>query len=155
MQAPRISVAFVMLVLALTACASVAPARALDYATDPMRGYALDGRDPVAYFTEHRAVAGNEKLYYSWRGTNWLFRNEGNQAAFVKAPHVYAPAFTGCDPHALAQGFAVDGNPGIFALFDGRLLIFHSDINRFLFLADPDESWRVAEDKAERLGCIP
>lgn len=128
---------------------------ALDFATDPMRGYALGGRDAVAYFTERRPVEGLDDYEFSWSGTVWVFRNEGNRAAFAKAPEVYAPAFTGCDPHALAGGFAVIGNPAIFAIHRSRLMIFHSDINRFLFLADPAAALAAAEANKDRLGCVP
>uniref|UniRef100_UPI003BA955EC YHS domain-containing (seleno)protein n=1 Tax=Stappia sp. TaxID=1870903 RepID=UPI003BA955EC len=120
-----------------------------------MRGYALGGRDPVAYFTQHKAVEGSERHELSWGGTRWIFRNEGNRAAFEKAPLVYAPAFTGCDPFALADGFVVSGNPALFALYRNRLLLFHSDINRFLFLADPQNLWDMALGNASRLGCEP
>ncbi len=140
-----------MLLVALAVAPT--PAAALDYATDPVGGYALSGNDPVAYFIDKKPRRGQSKHEYRWGGTIWMFVNEGNRAAFEKAPEVYAPHLTGCDPTALSGGFVTVGNPAIFALHEGRLLLFHSEINRFLFLADPDTLLSAARDNAARLGC--
>lgn len=147
--------AVVLMGLAMMAAGGAARALAGDFATDSLRGYALGGHDPVAYFTQRMAVEGSENHELSWGGTRWVFRNQGNRAAFEKAPLVYAPAFAGCDPYALADGFTVTGNPVLFALHRNRLLLFHSDINRFLFLADPKNLWDMASGNAARLGCEP
>lgn len=126
---------------------------ALDYATDPVSGYALGGNDPVAYFIDRKPRRGQQKYELRWGDTVWMFVNEGNRAAFEKAPRIYAPHLKGCDPTALAGGFVTIGNPAIFALHDGHLLLFHSEINRFLFLADPQTLLDTARDAAVRLGC--
>lgn len=128
-------------------------ALAQGFATDAMTGYAVGGHDPVAYFIDRRPRRGAPDHELRWADTVWVFVNEGNRAAFEKAPEVYAPYFSGCDPYALAQGGVTQGNPMIFALYDGRLLLFHSEINRFLFLADPQVLDRAAQGNARRLGC--
>lgn len=138
-------------VLALVALAG--PARALDYATDPVSGYALGGRDPVAYFIDRMPREGDRRQELRWDDTVWMFVNEGNRAAFAKDPQVYAPHLRGCDPLALAEGFVTIGNPLIFALHEGRLLLFHSEINRFLFLSDPASLLTEAESRARAQGC--
>ncbi|WP_208980403.1 hypothetical protein [Stappia indica] len=138
-------------VLALVALAG--PARALDYATDPVSGYALGGRDPVAYFIDRMPREGDRRQELRWDDTVWMFVNEGNRAAFAKDPQVYAPHLRGCDPLALAEGFVTIGNPLIFALHEGRLLLFHSEINRFLFLSDPASLLAEAESRARAQGC--
>ena len=129
------------------------PARATDYATDPVSGYALGGRDPVAYFVDRMPREGDRRQELRWDDTVWMFVNEGNRAAFEKDPQIYAPHLRGCDPLALAEGFVTIGNPLIFALHDGRLLLFHSEINRFLFLSDPASLLAEAETQALAQGC--
>ncbi|WP_208979124.1 YHS domain-containing (seleno)protein [Stappia stellulata] len=124
-----------------------------DYATDVMSGYALGGRDPVAYFVAKKPREGLPRHELRWAGTIWVFVNEGNRAAFEADPEVYAPHLAGCDPVALADGFVTAGNPMVFALYEGGLLLFHSEINRFLFLADPKSKLAAAEKNATRLGC--
>lgn len=133
-----------------------APARApaQDFATDVMTGYALAGHDPVAYFIDRRPREGRPDHEVRWGESVWVFLNEGNRAAFEADPRTYAPAFAGCDPYALAAGFTTAGKPQLFALNGRRLLLFHSEINRFLFLADPRTYLAAAEDNAERLGCL-
>ena len=49
------------------------------------RGLALDGYDPVAYFTEQRAVRGNEAIVHTHEGTTYRFASTANRDAFVKA----------------------------------------------------------------------
>ncbi len=129
-------------------------AYAQDYATDMMSGYALGGQDPVAYFIARQPLEGLPRHELRWGGTIWVFVNEGNRAAFEADPEVYAPHLAGCDPVALADGFVTEGNPMIFALYDGDLLLFHSEINRFLFLADPQSQMGAAKGNAARLGCV-
>lgn len=143
--------AFVAAVLGVLLTAGPAPA--IDYATDPMSGYALGGHDPVAYFIDRAPRQGSRRQELRWDGTVWMFVNEGNRAAFQKDPQVYAPFLRGCDPMALAEGFVTIGNPMIFALYNGHLLLFHSEINRFLFLADPDNLLAAARSHARAEGC--
>src|SRR5687768_8448023 len=56
---------------------------------DPNRGLALNGFDPVAYFTDGKPLLGREDLEYAYAGTVFRFRNEGNRAAFADNPEVY------------------------------------------------------------------
>lgn len=139
--------------MGLLAVTGGAAALAQGFATDVMTGYAVGGHDPVAYFIDRKPRRGVPDHELRWADTVWVFVNEGNRAAFEKAPEVYAPYFSGCDPYALAQGGVTQGNPMIFALYDGRLLLFHSEINRFLFLADPAVLDEAARANARRLGC--
>ena len=74
-------------------------------------GLAIDGFDPVAYFVQNQAVLGLPDYEASEAGAVWRFRNEGNRAAFLDDPDVYAPHFGGYDPVAIARGVAVPGNP--------------------------------------------
>lgn len=131
----------------------LARAEGLSFAVDPATGYALSGNDPVSYFVDHEAVPGQARFELGWRGAVWVFVNQGNRAAFAAAPEIYAPQFAGCDPYSLAEGYATTGNPQVFALFRDRLLLFHSEVNRFLFLANPDVLLDAAAMRAEELGC--
>ncbi|MBA5777240.1 twin-arginine translocation pathway signal protein [Stappia sp. F7233] len=125
----------------------------MPFAADPATGYALSGNDPVAYFIDHDAVPGKLAFEFRWQGAVWVFVNEGNRAAFVADPAVYAPQFSGCDPYSLAEGYATTGNALIFALFRQRLFLFYSEVNRFLFLANPDVLLAAAAQQADQLGC--
>jgi len=114
---------------------------------DELRGLALSGFDPVAYFTDAKPVIGRGELEYSFAGVVWRFRNEGNRAAFVENPEVYAPVFGGYDPIALARGVATPGHPQIWAIVGDRLYLFYSAEARKAFTANPDTMLAAAERK--------
>jgi len=125
------------------------------FVPDPISGYAIGGHDPVSYFVDGRPREGSRRFEYAWGGARWIFVNEGNLAAFKRDPNAYAPLFAGCGGHALSDGFAAAGNPFIFAVVDGRLIFFHSVVNRFLFLANVTQLLKDAEANAKTTGCVP
>ncbi len=91
---------------------------------DRNSGLAISGFDPVAYFTDGRALVGKGEFEQSFAGAVWRFRNTGNRAAFVAAPDVYMPRFGGYDPVGLARGVALAGNPELWLVSGERLLPF-------------------------------
>jgi hypothetical protein len=111
---------------------------------DRLSGVAIGGYDPVAYFVVGSAVAGSPSYEAIWNGAAWRFANEGNRAAFLADPKVYAPAFGGYDAAGIASGVAVPADPTVFAIVDGRLLLFKDPDGRRSFLASPDGA-RAAE----------
>src|SRR5712671_7015376 len=61
-------------------------------------GLAISGFDPVAYFTDGKAVPGKGDFEYAFAGVVWRFHNEGNRGAFADDPDIYMPQFGGYDP---------------------------------------------------------
>jgi len=130
-------------------------ARPQIFIPDPIAGYAIGGHDPVAYFVDRRPRQGSRKLEFKWGGAEWVFVNKGNMEAFKRSPDTYAPLFAGCGAYALAEGFATAGNPFIFAVVDGKLVFFHSVVNRFLFVVNAKQLMADAEVHAQKTGCKP
>lgn len=56
---------------------------------------AIDGYDPVAYFTLGQPTRGAADITHEWNGATWHFANAQHRDAFVAAPEKYAPAFGG------------------------------------------------------------
>jgi len=110
-------------------------------------GLAISGFDPVAYFTDDKALPGKPELELAVQGAVWRFRNDGNRAAFQLQPDVYRPRFGGYDPVAIARDRAVAGHPLFWAIKGERLYLFYSAENRAAFLADPARMLAVAERK--------
>jgi hypothetical protein len=110
-------------------------------------GLAIEGFDPVAYFTDGEAVLGHEQFEASQAGAVWRFRNEGNRASFVAHPEIYGPQFGGYDPVDLARGVTVAGNPRFWLVSGQRLYLFSREPNRDAFTAD---SARVLRDALKR-----
>ena len=80
-------------------------------AVNATTGLAISGFDPVAYFTEGKALFGRPEFELNQEGSVWRFNNEGNRGAFEKNPEVYAPQFGGYDPVAIGRGRSVQGIP--------------------------------------------
>ena len=74
-------------------------------------GLAIEGFDPVAYFTDSLARPGVGDFEAREAGAVWRFRNEGNRASFVAHPEIYGPQFGGYDPVDLGRGVTYAGNP--------------------------------------------
>ncbi|MBN8921094.1 MAG: hypothetical protein J0H62_10625 [Rhizobiales bacterium] len=116
---------------------SAPPEQAVPVAVNWRTGLAIHGVDPVAYFVDGRVVEGQGAFEHVHAGAVWRFVNEGNRAAFKADPDVYMPLFGGNDPVALARGVAVSGNPYVWTIQAGRLVLFHTQEAREIFLRDP------------------
>ena len=100
-------------------------------------GLAIEGFDPVAYFTDSMAVQGLPDFEAAQAGAVWRFRNEGNRASFVAHPEIYGPQFGGYDPVDLGRGVTYAGNPRFWVVTGQRLYLFGREDNRDAFAAEP------------------
>jgi hypothetical protein len=107
------------------------------FVTDPLTGVALDGMDPVSYFTGVEPLAGLPDFEYDWRTLPWYFANAADRDVFIKAPEVYAPQFGGHAAMSLARGYLSDGDPHIYLIVAARLYLFYSPANRDAFTLAP------------------
>jgi YHS domain-containing protein len=100
-------------------------------------GLAIDGYDPVAFFTDGKPEAGSGDFESRYAGAIWRFVNSGNLAAFTQRPDVYMPQYGGYDPVGVARGVAVPGNPRVWAIVGERLFLFYDGAQREKFLSNP------------------
>jgi len=100
-------------------------------------GLAIEGFDPVAYFTDARAVRGLPDFEAAEAGTVWRFHNASNRDAFAAHPEIYGPQFGGYDPTEVARGIAYAGNPNFFVVTGQRLYLFAREESRNAFAANP------------------
>lgn len=112
--------------------------------TDPLTGVAIDGYDPVSYFTEDAPHAGLPEHEYRWRGVPWYFASAANRDVFRRTPEIYAPQFGGYGLMGLARGYLSEGNPRIYAVLGDRLFLFHSTSNRDAFMQAQRSSYQKA-----------
>jgi hypothetical protein len=108
-------------------------------------GLAIEGFDPVAYFTDSVAVQGLLEFEAAQAGVVWRFRNEGNRASFVAHPEIYGPQFGGYDPIDLARGVTYAGNPRFWLVTGQRLYLFGREQSRDAFAADPERFLKEAQ----------
>jgi hypothetical protein len=101
-------------------------------------GLAIGGYDPVAFFTDHKPMAGSAGIELTHGDVVWRFCNIGNRAAFADRPDVYMPQYGGYDPVGVARGIAVAGNPNEWIVSGERLFLFYDAAAREKFIADPE-----------------
>ena len=102
--------------------------------TDPLSGVAIDGYDPVSYFTDADPQQGVPDFEYDWAGVPWYFESAANRDVFARNPQIYAPQFGGHCLMALSRGYLSDGKPRLYVVDGLRLYFFYSTANRDAFL---------------------
>ena len=86
-------------------------------------GVAIEGTDPVAYFTESKAVEGDSDFEHEWMGATWRFASAANRDAFAADPERYAPQYGGYCAYAVSQGATAGIDPEAWKIVDGKLYL--------------------------------
>ena len=87
---------------------------------------AIRGTDPVAYFTEGKAVEGSSEYESEWQGAIWRFASAENQELFDSDPETYAPQYGGYCAKALSEGNVVSSDPEAWKIVDDKLYLNYS-----------------------------
>ncbi|MGF1452705.1 MAG: YHS domain-containing (seleno)protein [Opitutales bacterium] len=96
-------------------------------AADSERHLAIDGYDPVAYFTRDKAVKGSNEHTTKWNGKTWRFATADHLQAFERNPAKYAPEFEGQCAFAVAHGKSLSADPEVWKIVDGQLYLNLND----------------------------
>ena len=98
---------------------------------------AINGYDPVAYFTVGKPVKGLDTLAFDWMGAKWKFASQAHLDLFKASPEKYAPQYGGYCAYGVVQGALVKVEPEQFTVRDGKLYLnFDADIQA-KWLKDP------------------
>jgi YHS domain-containing protein len=89
-------------------------------------GTAIEGYDPVAYFTEGRPVEGASAFAHEWMGATWYFVSAENRDRFAADPEPYAPQYGGYCAWAVAHGYTAKIDPEAWKIVDGKLYLNYS-----------------------------
>lgn len=93
----------------------------------PKSTLAIEGYDPVAYFTQNKAVKGSKALAVSHEGITYYFSSEANKQAFIAKPSAYEPQYGGWCAYAMGyNGEKVEVDPGTFKITGGKLYLFYN-----------------------------
>ena len=111
-------------------------------------GVAIQGTDPVAYFTEGRPVEGSPEHAVDHDGTTWHFASAANAEAFRADPARYAPQYGGYCAWAAAQGYLADTHPNAWTIHEGKLYLNANRVIRARwelsiprFIREADANW--------------
>jgi YHS domain-containing protein len=86
------------------------------------QGVAIQGYDPVAYFTQSKPVKGSPSHQSVYQGAKFYFASAADKKEFDKNPSKYAPAYGGfCVNHLRKDGTFVNGDPNVFFVYKGKL----------------------------------
>jgi len=89
-------------------------------------GLALDGYDPVAYFTDGQAVRGSAAFAHVHEGTTYRFASAAHREAFAADPTRYLPQYGGFCAWAVSRGYTAPTDPLAWRIVDGRLFLNYS-----------------------------
>ena len=110
----------------------------------------LKGYDPVAHFTENKAVKGASENSFDWDEGRYLFSSGNNKQTFSQNPDRYAPQFAGFCTAGIAKGKKSEANPEVFMVVDGKLYTFSSVKAKEAAQADPTLFERAAKNWQEK-----
>ena len=122
-------------------------------------GLALRGYDPVAYFTEQRAVKGAPELTLQHRGSTFRFASRANLEAFQRDAERYAPQYGGYCAYGTARGYKAAIDPEAFRIVDGKLYLnYNTSVQREWskdvpgYIEKADRNWPTVsrQDKVHR-----
>lgn len=100
------------------------------FATD---GIAINGYDPVAYFTENKPVEGDPSITSDWMGAKIQFASAEHKAMFDADPEKYAPKYGGYCAYAVSKGYTATTDPAAWSIYEGRLYLNFSKSVRALW----------------------
>lgn len=89
-------------------------------------GVAIQGYDPVAFFTDSKPIAGNPGIRSEYQGATYYFASADHKAAFDAAPAKYAPQFGGYCAYAASIDTISPIDPSFWEIVNGRLLLQHN-----------------------------
>jgi YHS domain-containing protein len=120
---------------------------------DPLTGVAIDGFDPVSYFTDAETQPGLPDYEYDWGGVPWYFESAANRDVFARNPQIYAPQYGGHCLMSLSRGYLSDGKPRLYVVEGLKLYFFYSAANRDAYLmarsaavSDAEKNWPKLRD---------
>jgi YHS domain-containing protein len=131
----------------VTFVAPIANAEAPIY-TGRFSNTALQGYDPVAYFTEGAPTKGDDAFTTDYMGAEFQFASAANRDLFLEDPDKYAPQYGGYCAWAVAQGKHAKGNAKNWTIVDGKLYLNYNasiekkwNADQANFITEGDKKW--------------
>lgn len=109
---------------AVFAAAFWAPAHAGE--VNVAKGSAIQGYDPVAYFTDGKPVRGKADYAATYKGAEYRFASAKNRDAFAASPETYAPEYGGWCAYGMSKGYKAPIDPAAFTIIKNKLYLNYS-----------------------------
>ncbi len=109
---------------------------------------AIDGADPVAYFTEGKMVKGTKTISTQWQDVTWYFSSKENRELFIADPLKYAPQYGGFCAFGITEGMTVKAQADSWTIVDDKLYLNYYkptqerwEENKKNLVEEADETW--------------
>lgn len=119
-------------------------------------GIAINGYDPVAFFSEDAAVRGSDKYIHEWNGVTWHFKSAENRDSFKLNPEKYAPQFGGYCAYGVSEDHKSPTEPEAFTIVNDKLYLNYNMNVRKMWrkdtgsrIATGEKNWATLKDKKD------
>ena len=86
-------------------------------------GFAIEGYDTVAYFTNGVAAKGDSRFTADWHGAKWQFASAEHRDLFIAHPEKYTPQYGGYCAYAAANNSLAEGAAERWQIVGGKLYL--------------------------------
>jgi hypothetical protein len=99
-------------------------------------GLAIDGYDPVSYFTDMKPVKGSPEFRVEFQGLTFQFISASHRDAFAANPDRFVPQYGGYCAYGMAKGYKASIDPAVFTVVGDKLYLNYSETVRSQWLSD-------------------
>lgn len=136
---------FLIAAAAAPALAAVTPALAAKPPVYATGSVAINGYDPVAYFTMEKPVEGRAAHTSDWNGATFQFASADHKAMFDADPAKYAPQYGGYCAWAVSKGYTASTSPNAWSVHKGKLYLNFNKAVRARWAISKDANVKAAD----------
>ena len=122
---------------------------ALDHAGEVVNinknGLALQGYDPVGYFTDGKPVKGSPEFTATYKGATYQFASAQHRDTFNQSPQKYEPQFGGFCGYAASINKLAPIEVEYFQVLHDRLVLQHNEKAWKLWHQDVERNLKKAD----------
>lgn len=111
-------------------------------------GIALNGYDVVSFYTESKAVTGNDVFSFKWKDVTWLFSSQQHLDSFKLSPQKYEPAYGGYCAYGTSRGYKASAQADTWMILNSKLYFNYNlkvkeawDKNRAVYIDSANVKW--------------
>lgn len=127
------------------------PAQGKSLVNVDSQGVGAHGYDPVAFFTQRKAIKGDSQWQSTYGGATYYFQSSADREKFNRTPGKYAPQYGGYCAMAMTMGQLEDADPNYFVVHNGKLLLQRNEKAHMMFSKDLKANHKKADENWSKL----